>query len=56
MTQEHGLKIIKAVCDAESRGFSLTKHSLNKLLSKRIWRVALTIIEEIGLFIIFCIG
>lgn len=56
MTQEHELKIIKAVCDAESRGFSLTKHSLNKLSAKRTWQVALTIIEEIGLFIILCIG
>lgn len=35
MTQEHELKIIKAVCDAKSCGFSLTKQDLNKLSGKR---------------------
>lgn len=29
MTQEHALKIIKAVCDVEPCGFSLTKQDLN---------------------------
>lgn len=56
MTQEYELKIIKAVCDAESRGFSLTKQSLNKLSSKLTRQVALTRIEEASLFIILCIG
>lgn len=56
MTHGHELKIIKAVCDAESRGFSLTKQDLNKLSGKRKRQVALTIIEEAGLFIILCLG
>lgn len=56
MTQEHELKIIKAVCDAESRGFSITKRDLNKLSDKRKRQLALTIIEETGLFIALCLG
>lgn len=56
MNKEHELKIIKAVCDSESRGFSVTKSNLNKLSSKRKRQVALTIIEETGLFIVLCFG
>lgn len=56
MSNDKELKIIKAVCDAESRGFSITKRDLNKLSGKRKRQVALTIIEETGLFIVLCFG
>lgn len=56
MSNDKELKIIKAVCDAESRGFSITKRDLNKLSGKHKRQVALTIIEETGLFIVLCLG